>query len=386
MKTNPNLQCKTCPRHLYSGNKSGYCDRCWRYVRHNSAPPAGQAPAPAAPELNPSERVELAREQLKVAAAFSKLKQEHAAAIRLLEQRDADIAALTQLRQAIDTFKIEPVERGGGSNEGTLVCLASDWHTEERVVPASVSGLNEFNLDIANARATRFFQSLLRLVRLLQDQLAIPNLVLALLGDFITGQIHGAENAESNQLPPTEAIVFVQNLLINGIQFLLDNSNLNIAVPCHMGNHGRTTITTRFTTENGHSLEYLMYTTLATHFRSEPRVSFQISRSMHSYMDIYGKTLRFQHGHAIKYAGGVGGLTIPANKAIAQWDIARRADIDCFGHFHTRFTAPKFICNGSLIGYNVFALSIKAGYEPPTQELFLMDKKRGKTCNWPIYV
>jgi hypothetical protein len=37
-----------------------------------------------------------------------------------------------------------------------------------------------------------------------------------------------------------------------------------------------------------------------------------------------------------------------------------------------------------MIGYNSFALSIKADYEKPRQALFLMDKKRGRTCLWPI--
>ena len=33
---------------------------------------------------------------------------------------------------------------------------------------------------------------------------------------------------------------------------------------------------------------------------------------------------------------------------------------------------------------NAFALSIKADFEPPKQALFLMDKRRGRTCTWPI--
>ena len=47
-------------------------------------------------------------------------------------------------------------------------------------------------------------------------------------------------------------------------------------------------------------------------------------------------------------------------------------------------TASAF--NGSLIGYNAYALSIKASFEPPTQTYFLLDKKRGRTMTAPIYL
>jgi hypothetical protein len=67
-----------------------------------------------------------------------------------------------------------------------------------------------------------------------------------------------------------------------------------------------------------------------------------------------------------------------------MWDRAKRANLNVFGHFHQLVDGGSFICNGSLIGYNSFALSIKSAFEPPKQALFLMDKKRGRTCTWPI--
>jgi hypothetical protein len=69
-------------------------------------------------------------------------------------------------------------------------------------------------------------------------------------------------------------------------------------------------------------------------------------------LQIYDVTVRFHHGHSIRYAGGVGGIYIPTNKAIAQWNKGRHADLDVFGHFHQLRDGGNFICNGSLIGYN----------------------------------
>ena len=74
----------------------------------------------------------------------------------------------------------------------------------------------------------------------------------------------------------------------------------------------------------------------------------------------------------------------PTYTSIDDWNKAKRADLDVFGHFHQLRDGGNFICNGSLIGYNAYAMSIKAHFEPPKQTLFLMDKKRGRTCTWPI--
>jgi hypothetical protein len=208
-------------------------------------------------------------------------------------------------------------------------------------------------------------------------------MVLPLLGDFISNDIH-EEFPEVNEQEPMHALVSAQSFLASGIEFLLKYSTLKLVIPCHSGNHGRTTRTTRFATENGHSLEFLMYSHLAAYFRHEPRVTFLIPAGMHSYVQVYDQTIRFHHGHAIKYGGGVGGITIPVNKSIAQWNKGRHADLDVFGHFHTFLDGGNFVANGSMIGYNSFALAIKASYDRPKQALFLIDKKRGRTAMWPV--
>jgi hypothetical protein len=183
-----------------------------------------------------------------------------------------------------------------------------------------------------------------------------------------------------------EALETVQDALASGISFLLKNSKYDIKIPCHSGNHARTTKTTFVGSEYGHSLEYFMYKNLEKLFKKESRVKFDIVRGYHSYQEVYDMTIRFHHGHGIRYYGGVGGIFIPAYKAVAQWNKAKHADLDCFAHFHQHKDGGSFISNGSLIGYNPFAIRIKADYEPPRQTFFLIDSKRGKTCVWPIIV
>lgn len=324
------------------------------------------------------------RAELSAKASEIGLKKKYKEALKAIDQLTAERDAVLNLKDTVNVHKIPAPKKGVGS-EATAVWVASDFHTDEFVDGKTVNGLNHFTPAIAQHRVNNFFTSGLRLTNILAQDVKIETICLALLGDFYTGHIH-PDFMELTDTQPIHAVIRVQNMIASGIQYILDNSKYNLIIPCHSGNHARTTEKTRFATENGHSLEFYMYHFLADHFVNEKRVKFIIPTGYHSYMDIYGFKIRFHHGHAIRYGGGVGGIYIPVNKAIAQWNKAFRVDLDVFGHFHQMRDGGNFICNGSLIGYSSFALSIKADFEKPKQTLFLVDSKRGKTCCWPILV
>jgi len=366
MPSKVDRKCKSCPTLIARESKTGLCSGCFRAARAAATPSASMASD---------------RERLRTQEAFADLRRKYSEALKTISQQERELRAVSDLGDGLETYHIEPA-KGSGKSEATAIMVASDWHVEENV-GREVGGLNTFNIDIARQRANKFFQKGLRLTNLLAQDISIPTIVLALLGDFITNDIH---STDKNEELPIHALITAQSMIASGVEFLLRESKYNLVIPCHSGNHARTTKQTQFESENGHSLEYLMYIHLAAYFRHEPRVKFIIPEGMHSYVQIYDQTIRFHHGHAVKYGGGVGGIYIPVNKAIAQWNKGRHADLDVFGHFHQMRDGGNFICNGSLIGYNAFALSIKADFEPPKQALFLIDKKRGRTCTWPILV
>lgn len=299
-----------------------------------------------------------------------------------VETLESELEAALEIKTSAKSNIISVGAQSKGS-EATPVWLASDWHCGERVNPGQVNGLNEYNPAIAKLRAEAYFRNGLRLTQMAGKEVTIKTIVLALLGDFITGHLH-LDAVENNYLAPVEETIYAQNLIISGIEYILENSNYDLIIPCHSGNHGRTTKFSHFGSENGHSLEYFMYCSIANYFRNEKRVKVMIPEGAHSYLDIYGYTVRFMHGHDVKFNGGSGGITICLNKAISQWDKARPAYVTVLGHFHQRFDGGSFVANGSLIGYNSFALSIKASAEKPAQQFFLIDKVRGKTLVAPI--
>lgn len=273
------------------------------------------------------------------------------------------------------------------SDTSVAVVLASDWHYEEEIRPESVNYLNDYNLKIADSRIKTFFSNTAKMLQKEQQDTKINTMILALLGDFITGNIH-EDNIESSQLGVGEALWAVKSRIHAGIQYLLDNTNVNLVIPCHSGNHGRHTKKQRIANEKDNSLEWLIYKSLAEIWSSNKRVQFMVGDAYHSFVDVFpGYTIRFHHGHNVRYGGGVGGITIPINKAIAQWNRNRPVQLDCMGHFHQYADGGNFVVNSSLIGFSPYAISIKGAYERPSQSFFLINGKyKEKTCSSKIFL
>lgn len=282
---------------------------------------------------------------------------------------------------------VEPVTplRGKKSSESAACLMLSDWHVEELVEGKTCNELNEFNLDVASARIRRTFGKSAGLIDMFRVQTRINHLVVILGGDHMTGYIH-EELVENNELSPTETILWLIDHITEGLDGLLKDRRIaKISVLCVVGNHGRTTQKPRVATGYKNSYEWLMYHNLRRIYREKSsRITFQIADGYHLWREVFGMNLRVHHGDAIRYQGGVGGISIPVNKAIQQWNQARKADLDVFGHWHQMLDGRTWIANGSLIGYNAYAVKIKAGFERPSQQLFLIEKEHGRTITAPV--
>lgn len=328
--------------------------------------------------------VEVANLRAKITSVNERYKQ----TLALLREADSRLRAVLAVKDAIvgQPAKRIKVKARGRSGESTAFMVGSDWHLEERVDPKTVDHVNEYNLDVAERRVESFFKNGLAMIEMLRSRSRIDTLVMPLLGDLITGYIHD-ELAESNYLSPTEATLKAYMLVCGGIDFLLKHGKLQrLIVPCCVGNHGRTTPKMRVSTATRNSYEWLLYQFLSLAYRSEPRVEFQIANGYFVFMDVYDTKLRLHHGDDVRYEGGVGGLTIPLNKAIGQWNKMRRVDVDVLGHWHSRISTRDFVVNGSAIGYSPYSIRIKASFEPPSQSFFLIHPERGKTVEIPLFL
>ncbi len=298
-------------------------------------------------------------------------------------ERRLDALLAIQGEPAMQRFEKFPRSK----SEGVAVIVpASDWHVEERIFEAAVNGKNHFDLAEAETRIKRFYSKIIELIEWQNHLAPVTELWHPLLGDLMTGCIH-EDLSETNSLSPTEACVFLRDMICSGIDLLVKETKLPIAIPTCVGNHGRTTQKMRIKTSTKNSYEWLLYKTLEKIYQGNKRVAFQVGEGYHNIQTILGRKVRFHHGDGFRYQGGVGGITIPVNKAIAQWDKSETVDFDIFGHWHTHLVGyPKWISCGSLMGYSEYSLSIKAEFQHPTQTFIVIDRQYGMTLAAPIFL
>lgn len=254
----------------------------------------------------------------------------------------------------------------------------SDWHVEKRIDAEVMNGLNEFNPEIAKYRARCLFHNTARMLDIHSTHNTITQGVLHLGGDFIEGYLR-EHNLRENWMTPIEAVPFAAELIITGIQYLLDMDLFEkLWVICSRGNHSRTT-PKMDTDDYKMNYETLIYHMVITHFKEDERVVFEHKPSNIGYFEIMGKRIRYIHAHQIQYNGGIGGLAIPMRKAILNWDQTTPADETLGCHFHTSYKPlANYMQNGALCGYDDYAMNmVKAPYQAPLQSMEMLVDGRG---------
>jgi len=340
------------------------------------------------PHLSAEQEIGLDSKLKTVVKEKRDLQQKYGELLKLFDIQAEQFKAIEAFNTNLDFEGYEQIKvvQDTKVSESTAIILCSDLHYEDVIDSNKVDGLNEYNTKIATQRFHKLFQNALKLVDINRHGATIKQCVLWLGGDLINGYIHD-EMIENNSLSPIEASLEVFKLCVSGIDFLVEQGNFEkIVVVTSIGNHARTTQKMRISTSAENSYEYLIYNFLANHYEKSDIVQFKLSKGYFNWLSIYGYDIRFHHGENVRYAGGVGGITIPLNKAIANWNQGKGAYLDVLGHWHQAFSSKNFVVNGSIVGYGPYSLSIKAAFEKPQQTFFLMHPRYGRTIHCPIFV
>ena len=265
------------------------------------------------------------------------------------------------------------------------IALFSDAHIEETVESASVLGKNEYNINIAETRIKNYFANLCKC--LIKD--GVQELIFASLGDNISAFIHD-ELAQTNGLTPSEATIKAQSLIYSGLDFLCKNAKLNsIKFIGIVGNHSRTTKKIQHSNGFKMSYEWIMYQNIKSMCEvTGLPVEFNIPESEMAIVDTPdNKRFIFVHGYQIKSSGSgtVCGIYPALNRLAMKWDRTFNQDKIYLGHFHTCVSIPNATVNGSIIGFNSFALSNGFTYEEPAQMYEVYDTNKGLLLTRKIY-
>jgi len=325
--------------------------------------------------LSVESQVEIARLKSQVASLRSQYKSAIAAVSAERDRADslASLAGIKPRRSTRASSRKSP-------SDATAIVLLSDWHVEERVPSESVMGKNFFTLDVADRRIAELSDRMETLITHERHLAKIDRIVIAAIGDFISNMIH-EDQAEMAQLPPLAATRWAGERL-RGIIDRAAGLADEVIVVTAVGNHGRTTPKQRMgATEQEMSYEQNLYEMMAA-YEPNDNVTWQIGRGYLNVVDLDGFKVAFHHGHAIS-----GNIHIGATKAIAQWQRSNPVDFHCFGHHHQfSYCRGKYMSNGSLIGYNAYALRCRCEYEPPCQSLAVVCHRRNEvTRAIPIF-
>lgn len=327
-----------------------------------------------------ADRVSADAEIARLRGEVATLKGKYRQALEQLDAADRRAEALSGLAGVQPRRPKRRAARGKASPV-TAILVCSDWHCEETVDPATVAGRNSYSLQIAEARVAEMTRRAMMLLDHERRLAPINRVVVAALGDFITNEIHPDT---PTSLKPLEATRFACELLAGVIDTVADEYREVIVATCN-GNHGRTTPKLSIASGHLYSYEHNGYVSMAAANRRR-NVTYQIGVGYHNWLDLDGFKVRLHHGEAIRSNGGIGGVSISANKAIAAWNRMAPAGLDIFGHHHQfSWNYGRYVSNGSLIGWNAFANFIRADFQPPSQSLVCIDSSRGVTKAMPVF-
>ena len=274
---------------------------------------------------------------------------------------------------------------------GVPTLFLSDLHWGEVVNPDEVNGLNKYDRSIAKARLKSTIESTIDLCTNHMVNPKYPGIVLCLGGDMISGHIH-EELTETNDGTNIEHVLELFDHLTWAIDSLADVFG-KVFVPCAFGNHGRMFRQYRHKQAAATSFDWMLYTMLEKHYTNakDKRVQFQINYGFDSYYKIYDVNYLLTHGDRLGVKGGSGvvGMLGPISRGVAKVKAEyathkKPIDYVIMGHWHQYLSLKGIIVNGSLKGYDEYAMSNRFSYEEPRQALWFTHPKYGITFQLPV--
>lgn len=279
----------------------------------------------------------------------------------------------------------------GGGETGRAVGLIhlSDLHCGEVVRLEEASGVNEYNPEIFRHRLRRMIDASTRILPRWASDCDLKGVVVALNGDLISGDIH-AELRETNALTAHEQVALATDELAAGIRMLADRFGA-VLITVTPGNHGRTTEKTHAKRMAALSYDIMIGNILAREFAGDDRITVNTASGADIVFPLFGWSVLQTHGDSMGTGGGQGfaGPELPIVRGgkkikLSGFATGERYDIILTAHYHTSSNPGSVLANGSLIGFNEWAVRIRAVPEPPMQWLALIHEKWGLRERVPV--
>lgn len=340
----------------------------------------GAEPKPAKPVESPEERAkrtrELAREREELNAVAG--------------EKSFRTFLDGLVRETATAFKpVNSPARASGKKSGKEtqrypVLHLSDWHFEEIVKPAAVMGLNEYDAAIAARRVYRVIQAFLDWSRTQRaGGNAMPEVVVALNGDFLTGVLHGLER-HSSAPNVVRATLACGRLIALALRDLAGHFPA-VRVYGTVGNHGRLPDDKKVPTKDPtRSFDYIAYAFARELLRDTKHVTFELPESYGAVYQVGGHTVYQGHGNFVKQQLGIVGYGMRrfvSNLAANMGAAGHALRYAFFGHFHqassAEFAGVTAFIGPSLIGTQEYGFLSGGSVNRPAQQAYIFDRELG---------
>ena len=226
---------------------------------------------------------------------------------KLYEQATEEINTHESLIDLIhvvtEPFQSQPLipsvpRQGKRSGESqSVIAPLSDTHIGDNVNYNQMSGLNAYTIDIFNTRLYGWASQILDLVDYRRSFVDISELVIPLLGDMVSGDIH-QELRETNQDNTMGQMIRGANLIAQALMFMAPHFE-TVRVPCVVGNHGR--MTTKPPAKDKYvNWDYMLYQWVAAFCREQSNIEFEIPKSFFHVFSVCNRNILIMHGDSLK--------------------------------------------------------------------------------------
>ena len=331
-------------------------------------------------EVDQDELLESIEDRTKLDKKVATYKSELAYYKKLYNQVIASDAKKELIVEAIQTYAptfdavpiTPPPTKGKSSEPQVMVAALTDTHVGEQVFSPQLMSMNSYDYDIFNRRLSGCAIQVLNLDTYRRNICPINELMIPMLGDMISGDIH-EELSRTNLDNCMMQMMHVASSIAQALMFLAPHFK-TIKVPCVVGNHGRMTRKPPMK-DKYMDWDYLAYQWMAAFCANQKNIQFDIPKSFAHIVDVAGKNVLMFHGDAISGGGSSASISrmIGNMRGVIQFKQALESTIVehdgvmpgnfndvMMGHFHRVDvmdigTGSAYIC-GTMKGGDEFAL------------------------------
>ena len=296
----------------------------------------------------------------------------------------------------------KPTAHPKGDTPQAIVAPLTDTHIGEFIDTDQMIGLNTYDFNIFNNRLYGWANQVITLSGLRKNSVDIPELVVPMLGDMISGDIH-EELSNTNLANCMMQMIRGANLIAQALMFMAPHFS-QVRVPCVVGNHGRMTRKPPMK-DKFMDWDYLMYQWIAALCQNQPNIEFHIPRSYLTVFPVCNRNILAMHGDAVSGAGSMASIMkvmtnlrsvlqyktiLEPEAGVPEAQIAEHFDSVMIGHFHRVDeldigTGTAHIC-GCMKGADEFAMNRLQAVTKPQQIVTYWHPKYGYIGKEIIYL